>query len=239
MQPSSENLSITQFDFLSESECSNVVSTLFELKEFWIQRHVFPFYTMGVASYLDATSLAAREAYTCDAQLYNPILMEHFDWLYERLAAQLAGTLQHPVRYQSRFALPGFHIFLSSLGFAKPGGSVHLDLQYSLLDWEGANADFSNPISFTLCLALPTSGGGLHFWDLQKDEWLGCTPEEQETLTRERSKRFYPYSVGRLVVHSGHHVHQIAPMVHPKKDDKRITLQGHGILCEGMIQIYW
>jgi hypothetical protein len=49
----------------------------------------------------------------------------------------------------------------------------------------------------------------------------------------------HPYRVGELVMHSGHMLHQAAPapIIHP--DERRITLQGHGIRAGGRMYLYW
>lgn len=46
---------VSSFNLLTEEECSKVLSTVYELKEFWLKRNPdIPFYTLGAASYLDA-----------------------------------------------------------------------------------------------------------------------------------------------------------------------------------------
>jgi hypothetical protein len=46
---------ISSLNWLAEEECSQVRSTVYELKELWLKRNPdIPFYTLGTASYLDA-----------------------------------------------------------------------------------------------------------------------------------------------------------------------------------------
>jgi len=34
-------------------------------------------------------------------------------------------------------------------------------------------------------------------------------------------------------------LHQIAPAKDMKPNDERITLQGHGLICDGILRVYW
>ena len=54
-----------------------------------------------------------------------------------------------------------------------------------------------------------------------------------------RTVAYHPYRIGGLVLHSGHKVHQIAPANDGQRGDERITLQGHGIRCGGVWNLYW
>ena len=50
---------------------------------------------------------------------------------------------------------------------------------------------------------------------------------------------FHAYQPGRLVIHTGDSVHQIAPSTYSGPDDVRITLQGHLVRVRGVWQLYW
>ena len=52
-------------------------------------------------------------------------------------------------------------------------------------------------------------------------------------------RRFLPYRCGELVIHSGLMFHQIAEWKEIIPDDKRITLQGHGLRHGDGWIIYW
>ena len=230
---------LTRIPLLTEPECQTVRETVFALKDFWLQRNPFlPFYTLGSASYLDAAH--NPQDYYQKAQRYNPLLLDRLSWLYEKLAASMAQTLQAPVSYQHPFALPGFHVYLFCILFEKPIASIHCDSQYQLLDWEDtASTDFTNPISFTLTISLPKFGGGLNLWDIHYQDMLELPSAEFQQLLHSRSKTFYPYQLGQLVVHSGYTLHQAAPAQNIQPDDERITLQGHSLFSQGKWQLYW
>lgn len=220
---------------LSESECQTVRSTIYELKQDWIRRNSFlPFYTLGAASYLDA---AKTEQYLQLAQRSNLLLSSRFAWLYQRLGTVLAQHLGAPINYNHSFALPGFHIYLSCVLFEFPIASIHIDLQYQQLQWDAESTDFTNPISFTLPISLPQSGGGLNVWNVEQSEMPDSASLQQ--LIQSREQRFYPYEIGALVVHSGWTLHQAAPASKLEPNDDRITLQGHGLFSRGRWQLYW
>ena len=221
---------------LTIEECQDIRATVFDLRYLWEQQKpAIPFYTLGAASYIDAT--AQRSKYLHKVQTYNPILFMHFGWLYQRLSQQLTKYLQTPIAYPNHLALPGFHIFQSSKLFEQAIASVHYDLQYKLIDWQDS-ADFTNPISFTLAIALPQFGGGLNMWKINYSETLN-NQALIEQLTASSPPNFYPYELGSLVIHSGHILHQISPCINIQPNDERITLQGHAIFNKGSWQLYW
>jgi hypothetical protein len=227
-----------EVDLLTEEECSEVRSIVYELKEFWIQRHAaLPFYTLGVASPYDVPK--DKQSYYKEAKRYNFILHKRLGWLYERLANTLKKHLEKPILYPENLALPGFHIFLGHKAFEQPMGTVHCDKSY-MFHWQPSQeVDFNHPISFTQAISLPKFGGGMYMWDLQYEEVKGLEHPEIEQLASMRKKSFYPYKVGRLVLHSGHTVHQIAPGKNLQPEDERITLQGHGVLYQNAWQLHW
>ena len=230
---------ISSLSVLTLSECQEIRSLVYALKECWLKRNPFvPFYTLGATSYIDAAK--NQQDYYSKAQQYNPILRDRLEWLYKRLAEILAQYLKAPTSYQHSLALPGFHIYLACKLFEQPIASVHCDLQYKLVNWESPEqTNFNTPISFTLAISLPKFGGGLNIWEVQAQEILELPGSEIKQLIKSRAKRFYPYQVGQLIIHSGHSIHQAAPAKNIQPDDERITLQGHGIFNQGSWQLYW
>lgn len=231
---------IAERPLFDDSECAAIGERVLALEPRWTRRNQWvPFYTLGGASYLDARSAAGRAAYLARAADDNALLRETFGWAYERLAATLAASLGEPVAYHPAFALPGFHVFLPCAVFESPFASVHRDLQYRLLDWTGTGADFTNPLSVTVAVALPAAGGGLQMWNLHHDEIADGTEQEVQRFAARVPPAFHPYRVGWLNRHSGHLVHRIAPMTFDGSGSPRITLQGHGVRCDGIWQLYW
>ena len=230
---------IYEVNLLTESECSDVSTNTQGLRESWTQRHEhLPFYTLGKASYLDA--VRDKENYYREAQIYNRILQKKFSELYERLSHSLSTTLDDSVAYYDKAALPGFHIFLAHKAFELPMGSIHMDLQYRSLDWPLPEPlDSYSLISFTLAISLPKSGGGLNLWDIHHQEVDKLSQVEFSNLILTSEKKFCNYRVGTMIIHSGHQVHQIAPVKNIISSDTRITLQGHALFFNNIWNVYW
>jgi hypothetical protein len=235
---------------LNTDECSRVHRTIHDLRREWIMRGnpEHPFYTVGAASYIDATSPPAPSnappRYSAVLAETNPMLREHFSWLYARVMYALSVYLQAEVRTADELALPGFHIWCGR-EVPTTSLSIHFDLQYMSIPWPHvARADRGRPLSFTLPIALPREGGGLNSWDLSYEAHMAQvraagTALSMEETTRSRTKTFHPYTEGVLTLHSGHTLHQIAAVDRVYPEDERITLQGHGLCCDGVWTIYW
>lgn len=251
------NDQIVDLELLTKSECQEVYSAILNLKNLWIKRHpIVPFYTLGASNYFDIVN-NPRLPYYQRAKRYQPIFWEHLGWLYDKLAEVLTQQLKAPISYPEHLALPGFHIFLShpALEQAKDithqewfrhrydpkvvGSPIHVDTPHLTVDWRTIkNIDFSNPISFTLSITIPQAGAGLHTWDLHIDETKNLSETELMNLFKSREKRLHPYKTGNMILHSGLHYHQVAP-IKAQPGEARITLQGHGIFGEGSWQLYW
>lgn len=229
---------VADIPVLTVEECSRVRDSIMALRPSWVHRNIWvPFYTLGAASYIDAAANPAR--YHLMAEKYNPLLTEHFSWLYGRVAEVVGHHLGAPAANAENLALPGFHIYLSSKVFEKPVASIHCDSQYGLHDWSGRNADLDNPISFTLSIALPKNGGGLNTWDVSYDQIAACAGGNPADLVRGHELVYHAYEQGHMALHSGHVLHQAAPGRDVQIEDERITLQGHGILAGGVWRLYW
>jgi len=84
---------------------------------------------------------------------------------------------------------------------------------------------------------------GLNTWDLSFEEQAAQLQASKfapvEEIAQSRTRTFHPYTPGVLMLHSGHTLHQIAAVDQVYPDDERITLQGHGLYCDGAWTIYW
>ena len=229
---------VERVPMLTANECTAILDKVHTLETLWIRRAEPPFFSLGAASYLDAQS--GEDDYYALARRFNGILRDNFCWLYDRVASGLEKHLNACACYAPRFALPGFHIFQAAAAFADSTGCLHCDLQYQKLDWtDYATPDFSDPLSFTLAIALPNAGGGLQVWNIEHGEIIGKSLEEMRAVFKSRECRYESYRVGEMIVHSGHTVHQIAPMASMVASDERVTLQGHGIKSGGVWYLYW
>lgn len=225
---------------LTIEDCSKVHKSVLELKPYWTHRdRVTPFYTLGAVSYLDARQSYAE--YIKKAKQENLILAEHFGWLYEQIIEKLSEILGDPVILYKIHAVPGFHIFLGHPLFKRKLGDIHCDLQFKHLDWSdfGQPLDLSSPISFTLPISLPRSGGGINLWSYHYKEGLINSKDEIRSALNASKKTFIPYKIGYCFIHSGLQVHQIAPITNPQSVDMRITLQGHALRSKKKWLLYW
>lgn len=236
----------TSVETLTPQQCAEVGATVHLLKSYWSQ--VNPpsdFYTLGVASYIEFCKTEdAHIEYYDKARRYNPLLKEYFSGLLEHVRGTLERQLGQPVRYMEDFAIPGFHIWLTDAIPTRPSASVHFDLQYQRLNWPASGeVEYDKPVSFTLPIKLPKRGGGVNVWDLSYGEVTSLTeqkvPVDVDRMRGERTLFQYEYSLGKLVMHSGHFLHQIAPVPEVAPGDERITLQGHALRCGGQWQVYW
>ncbi|HEY4244185.1 MAG TPA: hypothetical protein VGM88_30440 [Kofleriaceae bacterium] len=228
---------LTRVPMLAPSACASVLDGVTALRDRWTRRTTSgEFYTLGAASYMDD-----GEGYAALAADRNAVLARVFAPLYDELLSRLGAALGAPAHFTEDKALPGFHIW-GVPGIPTSGAaSLHFDLQYEKHAWP---EPVSQPMSFTLPLALPVAGGGLSMWDLTHERVMAFYARapyhvplaEIAALVPERHE---PYAVGELVLHSGHTLHRIAgtPAIEP--DDMRITLQGHGVFCGGTWHIYW
>lgn len=227
---------------LDADECASTREQIHSLRRYWTQRHpALPFYTLGAASYLDA-SYMGFPAYQQAARRTNPVLDEHFGWLHQRLAETLTDTFGPDFVYDHELALPGFHVFLYHQGFDQSLPSVHFDLQYRSIDWSKyQGVEFSGVLSMTLSIALPVNGAGLRVWDVLPRDIDKMSPAEQKEMQNPTDEpRLHPYAEGKLVYHSGHQLHQIA-ILDVVEDDERTTLQAHAMPVDGgkRYVVYW
>lgn len=236
----------TSIEMLTPAQCEEICSTVHMLRSFWTQVNESSlFFTLGVASYIEFCrpgEAAAR--YREKALQSNPLLKEYFSGMMEHLRDTLQRQLGEPVAFEEELARPGFHIWLDEAIPTQPTASVHFDLQYQQLGWPVAGvADYERPISFTLPVRLPVGGGGVNVWNLhyREVEELSArgVPVNVQELREEREREHYTYGLGRLVLHSGHFLHQIAPVEQVEPGDERITLQGHALRCGDRWLLYW
>jgi hypothetical protein len=243
--PSDNRFELMYVDMLTVQECSNVKSIVHDLIRYKVRTR------LGAASYKSHSFVGSRinqYLYRKKARRLNPILKERLGWLYDRVAEKLATALAAPVSYPEDLALPGFHIYRKPIrekrlivgGISLPGVSRHFDMQWKKINWgDPEKINFTLPLSFTLPVALPERGAGLNVWNIHHEDCTGLAPAERQQLERSGTKIYHPYSLGRAVLHSGLQMHQIAPTKEFGPGDERITLQGHGIMRDGVWQLYW
>ncbi len=230
---------VSQYDCLSSDECLQIRRELHALRDRWEPRlGDLPFYSLGAASYMDAGK-KGEFFYKMKAKRFNPLLKDHFSFLYERLAQVLEKETGKPVVYEENYGYPGFHIFLFSEVFEFNIASVHFDLQFQELTWRYKEIDRLHPLSITLPIVLPEKGGGMFCWDIHHEDVKDLLHKDLEKRSQEEEPVLIEYTPGQAVVHEGLLLHQIAPAEGMQEGDERITLQGHGLFCDGAWHLYW
>ena len=145
----------------------------------------------------------------------------------------------------------------------QPLASIHTDIQYKEHKeyWDRyEKVDLENTLSFTMSIKLPKHGGGLYIWD-----WAEFDQEMIDTFNFQHNDEkvdvlknkylwdngsvgdynpkeeplYEEYVEGNMVYFIGHLVHQIAPAKKCEPTDQRITLQGHGVKCDGVWRCYF
>ena len=232
----SETVPLSQHDILDFAECEEAAERVLALRGRWRARTEGSFYTLGAASYIDATSQHA--SYAEAAAVTNPVLDESFGWLLERVREFFEELLGEKVTYDERYALPGFHIFVlrgEDRSRDNVAARAHFDLQ-----WMHAvpGCTPSGTLSFTLPVREPSGGASMEIWHTRYQEAvrLGFVATKYAATHPSQTVR---YSLGRIVVHDGYVLHAIgrAGVAAPK--GLRITLQGHGVRLPQGWMLYW
>jgi hypothetical protein len=119
---------------------------------------------------------------------------------------------------------------------------VHFDYQYHALSgllYDSETDSDPETISVTLPVARPARGAALNYWPLIGPAAAAAEVRESHYLGAPTGGSFHQYVEGDLVLHSGKILHQIAGVSPVMETDQRITLQGHGLLRDGVMWLYW
>ena len=212
-----------EIDLLTKEECINLKMIIINNRKKWVCKKIV-LYTLGGVSYLGDKIETKRVSKS------NKFMRGLFSNLYEKLLITLKKSLKKDVIYKENGYLPGFHIFQSNFLFKYPIAEFHVDKQHTKNKWTN-NCDLDKTISFTLPIELPKDTSGLFIFNADKT----CNDVKKASLSK---RSLVKYKIGRLVIHSGNNYHIMKPSV-ISKDEYRITLQGHGVLCDDKWHIFW
>ena len=236
---------LTYIDLLTERECLEIRSQIYNMRNVWEQLEPkLPFFILGSPIYKEAKANNLT-FYNNKVKFLNPIMHEHFGWVYQRLSNALAKELGEPTCYKEILALPGFHILIWDDDYKLHptwgiGSPPHCDHQYKLLSSEILKEiNLDKVITFTLSITMANKNCGLDIWDLHATEVIGHSQTEINELLNSRKKTFYPYLAGQVAIQSGLFFHRVPPFQIVQPEDERITLQGHCFFSQGTCQIYW
>jgi hypothetical protein len=227
---------LSQHEVLRPRECDVVRDQVLSLRQYWKSRSSYgQFFTLGVASYLDAVE--GHDAYLQEARGTNQILLAHYDWLFERIKRGFEDLLGRPVSYCEAFALSGFHIFVhkgANETNDRPSSRAHFDMQW-VHAMPGQRPE--QTLSFTLPIEEPLGGCSLEIWPVHAD----MVPPGFDALKYAASvpSQTLQYARGQMVVHDGLLLHAIGRASIARPNGYRITLQGHGVRVFGGWKLYW
>ncbi|WP_416546152.1 hypothetical protein ACHEXK_11080 [Limnohabitans sp. DCL3] len=214
---------------LDNCACALWAEKVLALRAHWTHRHTsMPFYTLGMAAYLDAVASSSRDG--GKPLYYSPILRRHHNQQLQdhfgdllSLACLSIGEWTQKRGFCDPLgsALPGFHIHLAHPVFTQPVASKHRDLQFQLV-FPDRLVTSAQVLTFTLPLSLP-EGSGLNLW-----------PAHHEN----DPAKFHLYKLGHMTLHSGLMTHQ-AVLFPREHHPPRIMLQGHALIEGDNILLYW
>jgi hypothetical protein len=240
---------ISEYPFLDEPGAQSVLTRLDQHREIAIDRNPGKpgtFVTYGRAAYLDVCLPRANPQtdYFGAIQKSNRELLAAVGDFYEELRCGLERILGDPVAYEPEaLALPGIHIFRGA-GIRSAGeAGAHFDVQYQKLSFPTPPDSGPPPLSITLPLRAPVHGTGLQVYhvsyaDYERNYRAGRINTVEE-LVRRKTSAYYPYTLGKLMLHRGLVMHCLATPGPIEPSDERITLQGHGVRCGGTWILYW
>ena len=215
------------------------------------------FYTLGVATYIDG--ITDIQYYYDYIKSQNPVFKDYFSWLYDLVIYNLWSEIGE-CQVADFLAYPGFHIFgtkpneppkmATKMYMEQPSATIHVDLQHEQHEFLWSHfkeVDLENTLSFTLPIQVPTNGGGLNTWEEESMKQY----EIDNKYTKHMKELDYskwgdygeptvvPYEAGKMFWFIGKLVHQIAPAYNADFNDRRLSLQGHGVKCDGVWQLYF
>tara|TARA_R110000796_G_scaffold70288_6_gene160028 strand:+ start:1292 stop:1900 length:609 start_codon:yes stop_codon:yes gene_type:complete len=190
-----------------------ITKKVLDMKSNWISRsNDFPFYTLGRCAYLDGKT----DLYYKDLAFENDILIQEFSELYKIVLEALKNLFNEEVYLTTKLRVLGFHIFPTSKKFLSIAGKWHCDYPHTTLGLEEID-----PHAFTLAIKLPKSGAGMDY------------------VNQFKQQKHLPYNEKDLVVHNGKTIHRISGIKNYIPDEHRITLQGHVIRREGLLETFF
>jgi hypothetical protein len=157
------------------------------------------------------------------ARATNRLLYSSYQDLYDRVADLFGGRYGLHVAFVDELAIPGFHLMRYTRAGRYEGGGWHYDqLAWQVPYFVEHTPEVQGILNFTLPLAVPSGGTGM---DLVDEE---AAAEAHVT-----------YRPGLLVFNEREVLHRIGPSCSLRPEERRLTLQGHGVLFRGRLLLFW
>lgn len=242
-------------ELLQKKETCTITQSLLSLPEKIFIPRLEGMKTLGAASYLDIKNKNSAKYWASNgndinyylelAKKFNPILKNSYFKLYEKLCNFFSNEFNVECKLHEKAALPGFHIYDNRENFSSQNAHIpHFDGQYEelgeLFNTNRKSTDYNQrTLSFTLPISLPNTKCGMRTWDFHYNETQNKNKEEIKNKLKRIKPQLIDYKTGTMVYHSGKSLHQIKSWSAMKNEKPRITLQGHGILIDNELYLYW
>lgn len=246
---------------LDKNEIDEVIFRIDSIKDFWEKRSVnksIYFYTIGAASYIDDPD---RYKELCEKT--NEVLYKNFKTLYEKIINVLKINIGD-CQYVEELNLPTFQIFGEKISdnslFSKIGLASHIHrdeqvLAHKTFFSQFKDVDEKNVLSFILPLEVQGQGS-LIVWNEDLDH-LDLNTEYSNRIKKMNNGKQNPLNYkylkeninnkinviehvpGRLLYIIGDPYHSIGFGIDENNKNRRITLQGHGVKCDGIWRLFF
>jgi len=248
-------------NILDKNEIDEIIFKIDDIKDFWEKRTVnesIYFYTIGAASYIDDP-----DRYKELCKKTNIVLYENFKTLYEKIINLLKSNIGD-CEYVKELSLPTFQIFGEKISdnylFSKIGLSSHIHQDQQVFihkDYfsQFKDVDEKNVLSFILPLEVQ-GNGSLIVWNEDLDH-LDLNTEYSNKIKKMNNGKQNPLNYqylkeninnkinvidhipGRLFYIIGNPYHSIGFGIDKDNKNIRITLQGHGVKCDGVWRLFF
>lgn len=196
----------------------------------------------------------------------NPILDKNFRWIYDKIINFIEKEYGEKavINDEANLGYPGFHIYYPIEGCESIIDSPpHVDLQWSfhLNDLKSLFKNVSEEtfMTFTLAIEIPSTGAGLYYWDCPEEivnDYFACRDFYRHVIIKAKKflekstdrlgyeellqPQFLDYKEGEMTLFKGFPLHQTGLFNKGwTSNDRRITMQGHGIKCDGIWRIFF
>lgn len=253
-------------DIFSQKECADIINKIDSLRNEWTMFRESS-YKDGVVEQPPLWSLGASSSrdlkkgikyYHKIKSKENEILLNNFNSMYTNVLESIEPYFGN-VELESDLALPGFFIFgeKEKRNFTLKAkipenwyNMIHRDELYSahydFLKTKYKKVENYKIISITLSILLPQNGSGLCVWDEELSKFDTNKDFAKEIIDCKVYENFelgmptiVPYITGSAFCFSGNSYHQIAPICTIYPEDRRVTLQAHGMVCDGAWRLFF
>jgi hypothetical protein len=225
-------------------------------------------YTLGSATHADIDpDESANSNLFDDIEYNNNILIKNFPDLYKKILKALGDIIGECELIVGKAPIPGFFIYgepkpnnikREEISPLRGACQIHFDGQVPFLDyiWNNYRDVDTESISYTLAIEMPEYETAFLLWD-QPDLGYYMKGEIAEIYKgydyyeREKNSEFLDSIIlnkipgviqhipGKMIVHKGHQLHAAAGSIKPFSTDRRITLQGFGVKCDGIWRLFF